>query len=159
MRLELLAVDPGASSLAWAHFFDSNLRQCGMIQCATLQHLGAEFRHIVEAAFPGCLAIEVPQIYSQAQWKGDPNDCIDVAIAAGVAIGQVEPSCIIHKYRPRQWKGTKKKAVDHRQTRAILSATELDIVTQCGVSKGKLHNVLDAVGVGLRKLNRRQRHE
>jgi hypothetical protein len=91
------------------------------------------------------LVIELPQVYPGAR-NEDPNDLIQVARA----VGQWEQSCsygelkLIH---PRAWKGTIDKRVVNNRTLSCLTPSERAQIPQ--LPDYKLHNVLDAIGLGL----------
>lgn len=96
------------------------------------------------------LVIELPQVYPGAR-NEDPNDLIHVARA----VGQWEQSTTYGELRlvhPRTWKGTIQKAVMNRRVLECLSIEERAKLPE--LPAGKLHNVLDAVGLGLVTLGR-----
>lgn len=154
--MKLISVDPGKVGLGWAYFENSYLLKAGIIEnVLELQKLNYTFVELLSCCRPTVCVIEVPQVYQQRSWKGDPNDLIDVAVIAGVVAAAAsafgEPQLI----RPHAWKGNRPKAVDIEYTLSLLSDDERVIVEGCGALKSKLHNVIDAVGIGLWKLERR----
>lgn len=144
----LLAIDPGVHVFGWA-FFHKELTACGLTT-------------IAEPSWPWSmwllerLVVEVPQVYSQRHWKGDPNDLVDVALAAGIVIGRTHAGAVLTT-RPHEWKGNVPKAVHQLRVLALLDTSERDILDGCGVVRSKLHNVVDAVGLGLWALGRTAR--
>lgn len=102
---------------------------------------------------PKELAIEVPQVYPGAR-KEDPNDLIDLAISAGVVIGSNLWQDVT-LYRPREWKGQTPKQIDNARTLKVLTPEERSVYDGCDIAQGLRHNVLDAIGIGLRHLKRK----
>lgn len=99
------------------------------------------------------LAIEVPQVYGGPQ-KEDPNDLIDLAVSAGRVIQSARWSEVT-RYLPREWKGQTPKKIDNARTLKVLTPEERSVYDACGVAKSLRHNLLDAVGIGLRHLKRK----
>lgn len=100
---------------------------------------------------PNILLIELPQIYPGARDE-DPNDLIQVARA----VGQWEQAFgygaeLVHVY-PRQWKGQVPKKIHVARTLAKLTDAERALLPALPASK--LHNVVDAAGLGLWLLGR-----
>jgi hypothetical protein len=154
----LVAIDPGKAGLGWASFTNEKLCSAGLIVCdnlvktteALVEMMGRTYPH------PSTVVIEVPQVYQQRLQKGDPNDLIDVAVIAGIAAGVAAQFVEPQPVRPHKWKGNRPKALDNAYTLSLLSAEEKLVVDSCGALKSKLHNVIDAVGIGLWKLGRRK---
>lgn len=141
----LFSIDPGKNEFAWALFDNKKLIKCGMCEVDNI-------RDLVYGVMIDEVVIEVPQIYMQRKWKGDPNDLIDVAVTAGRVAGQFSQ---VEFVRPRIWKGNRPKDIDNNYTLSQLISKELTILNICGVQKSKRHNVVDAIGIGLWKLGRR----
>lgn len=136
----VLAVDPGTKAVGWAVLsgYPRRLTSCGFVPVDVFP----------DCWYPSELVIEVPQVYPQRAWKGDPNDLIDVALAAGIVIGRVHCTKV-RTPRPHQWKGTCPKEIHQRRVLALLDMSERAILEGCGAPKSKLHNVVDAIGLGL----------
>ena len=112
------------------------------IRCTSIMTFGAQ------------AVIEIPQVYQQKQWKGDPNDLMGVAYIAGMFGCWLQVSgAKVTTVRPHAWKGSRPKAVDIRYTLACLTGEEKTKLPRLPASK--LHNVLDAVGIGLWQVKRR----
>jgi len=149
--MSLLSVDPGKNEFSWAYFIDDELKACDLISIDKLE--------VISSMDPNILIIEVPQIYLQRGWKGDPNDLIDVTITAGMIAGYLG----IYRYletrtifvRPHNWKGNRPKDIDNKYTLSLLNKVELKVLDSCDVKNHKKHNVIDAIGIGLWKLGRR----
>lgn len=135
----LISIDPGKDYFAWATFMHGKLAHCsrgGLELLAGLQPHGQVARVLVE----------LPQVYQQRHWKGDPNDLIQVATTVG-RIMQLCPGA--EQVLPRTWKGTVPKKVMTERIYSKLTTAERSVVDNCRVHKSKLHDVLDAVGLGL----------
>jgi hypothetical protein len=100
------------------------------------------------------VVIERPQVYTQRKQKGDPNDLITVALNAGAFAGLFYGQALIHDYRPHRWKGQIPKGVAIERFQRRLSIEERARVEE--VPKTLMHNVWDAVGLGLHHIGRRQ---
>lgn len=88
--------------------------------------------------------LEVPQIYRVS--RGDPNDLIDLA-GVGAAIGASLPIQQAVCYKPREWKGTAPKEI--HQPRIVAKLSEAEKYFLAATPKSLVHNVVDAVGIGL----------
>lgn len=154
--MQLISIDPGKSGLGWASFFDSRLIGAGIFENITdLHKFNYIFVDFLKTREPRIVVVEVPQIYQQRHWKGDPNDLVDVAVIVGVVVAAASAYTKPQLVKPHSWKGNRPKATDNMYTLSLLKPDELKVVEDCGVSKSKLHNVIDAVGIGLWKLGRR----
>ena len=98
------------------------------------------------------IAIEIPQVYVQSRLKGDPNDLITVALNAGAFCSQF-PNITPTEYRPHEWKKQVPKAILAKRTQTRLSIDELNCIEQA--PKALMHNVFDAIGIGLHHLKRK----
>jgi hypothetical protein len=134
-RIDLLAVDPGAST-GWAAFSGDRLAAWGLGDPP------------VESA--GRIAIELPQVYPRQQVP--PNDLIALAFLAGRYAGRARGA--VSTVLPHQWKGNMPKDVCAARVRARLSPEERAVVDACDVPDKQRHNVLDAIGIGLFALGR-----
>ena len=161
-RGRLLAFDPGTNT-GWAAFSTSGrLKAAGLIE--------------FEDCYPRCMIhdfpnlegvknviIEKPRIYDRKLWKGDPNDLISVALIGGFCAGVEfrDMYTTIGGYReieyiyPQDWKGGRPKDVDNKYTLTLLDHEETIILSKLKLPKTKLHNVIDAVGIGLWGVGRR----
>ena len=94
--------------------------------------------------------IEHPRVYpGSAQQKGDLNDLLDV-VAVGAAIAAHTPNVVT--VFPADWKGNVPKDVMTERIRRALTDEERARIEKCPASL--MHNVLDAIGIGLWKLGR-----
>jgi len=152
----VLAIDPGKNT-GIAKFEGEDLVWCDLVKCSKAEGYCKYTRKILQILSyfsPFTVVIERPQIYPQRQQKGDPNDLIDVAILAGICIGAAQ-DCAVDLVKPHAWKGSRPKTVDVNYTKSLLSLAEKRILEKCDCRKSELHNVIDAVGIGLWKLGRR----
>jgi len=153
--VRIVAVDPGAHSIAWAAFEETRLRGCDFDEAGDRQELAGKIHQrmsrLLRDGFQA--VIELPQIYDQRRWRGDPNDLVMVAVTVGMVAqvmnGRAE---LVH---PHDWKGSRSKEIDHPVTLGLLDETELHILESVKVLKSKHHNILDAIGIGLWKVGRR----
>lgn len=151
-RGNLIAFDPGARAYAYAVFERRELRLVGKLAfdlCIPL-----ELREINRGKYDSIL-IECPQVYAQRKTKGDPNDLIDVAVSVGRLFERSSRLVLpkkIELVRPRVWKGTTPKEIFFERIRRCLSPSETCVLD--GLKKRELHDILDAIGLGLWGLNR-----
>lgn len=156
----IIAVDPGKHAIGWAVFANArpsafpNPSDWGLVDCGYTAM--GKLTDVSHARDCDEVVIEIPQVYMQRQWKGNPNDLIDVAFMAGMS------ACIfgrctktITTIRPHTWKGSRPKKVCNRVTRDTLTEHEHSIVNAVELSASKRHNMMDAIGIGLWKVGRR----
>lgn len=141
----LLAIDPG-SYTGWA-LFDENilghfLCECGLVIPArwdTLVSLASQWEPSV--------IIEEPTIYPHS--KARPADVMALQLKVGQLKGRFEAiGCQVELVQPRTWKRQVPKPIHNIRTLKALSDAERRI------AKGKRHDVIDAIGLGLWKLGR-----
>lgn len=148
MSTPLITVDPGkrGSGVAWWGA-DGRL-------------LTAEYRiEPLPAGNDGWRCVcEKPRVYDKpVRIKGrlvriDPDDLVEVAIAAGRITGQ---RATVYRF-PAEWKGQVPKEIHHARVKARLSSAELHTLGLClnYVTPSLRHNVLDAVALGMKELGR-----
>ena len=132
----VLSVDPGKDQ-GWA-LHDSSGR---LLVCGLGEYSGVAVETIV---------VECPQIYSSGTSRADPNDLIRLAVRVGIAIERSRASKA-YLVSPRTWAGQVPKAVRHARLKADLALEgDLGVVIEGTrtIAAGKVHNVLDAVGIG-----------
>ena len=138
---DLVAIDPG-NDAGVAYFENKRLVRAELI---------TDVRAPRERELAHTVIIEVPQVYPHS--PVNPNNLLTLSFTAGLLAGHFESSNLA-KASPRQWKGQRPKDVDNRYTLDLLDAKERSIVNT-STSRGQLHNVIDAVGIGLWFLKRR----
>lgn len=157
MTTRVLGIDPGARSFGWATIDGGRLIRCGLERADDREALA---RLVSRFALPGpkdgaVAVVELPRVYPQKQWKGDPADLIQVAVTAGQLVQVLAPWCDVQLVEPHAWKGSVPKDVMTRRIRALLDDDERAIVERCGAPSSLRHNVLDAAGIALWKAGRR----
>lgn len=145
----ILGVDPGANSYAWAFVDGGKVLACGMAIVGQPIE-----RPQLAGSYPLYVVIELPQVYRQSHWKGDPNDLIRVAVTVGRVQAWIEHAFRgvlgrVNLVKPHDWKGSRPKAVHCRSILAKLDPESLDRLEACGVAESLKHNVVDAIGLAL----------
>jgi hypothetical protein len=136
--LTLLAIDPGARS-GFAVFEGTTLVWCG------ISHPGV---------LVGEYVIEKPE-YRKHE-RVDPNDLITLAIRVGEWRGRaIGEGADVRLVTPMQWKGAVPKSIHHPRILASLEATERTILHDVKCAATSMHNVIDAIGIGLFAVGRR----
>jgi hypothetical protein len=121
--------------------------------------------YAIDAGVPGgfwpaveTLVVEIPEVYPGTH-EEDPNDLIKVAVCAGRWIEVMKESAArsgvsltVADPHPRQWKGQVPKRIHNARVLEKLKPAELALVPK--LAKTRLHNVIDAIGLGLWKLGR-----
>jgi hypothetical protein len=138
----LIAIDPGAD-MGWALYYRGALADCGLGDGWLKQDAVDD------------LVIECPQVYPGSKKRVDPNDLIKLARG----VGRVEERAMlrgirVHIVLPHAWKGSVPKDVFAGRIIGHMRPEEAAILGAIKVSNSKLHNVIDAVGLGLWKLGR-----
>jgi hypothetical protein len=136
---KFIAIDPGKHQCGLAKFEAGKLLVACMIKPEELGLFDAEYTRLV---------IEIPRIYPVARQKGDQNDLIEVAFAAGKCSAFFQE---VKRLYPRDWKGTMPKEKMTARIESRLTPTEFAQVLTRGALR---HNALDAVGIGLYTLGR-----
>lgn len=160
----LIAIDPGLRHCGVAVF------EAGELQCAALvknrdlvsrgpsahAEMAWQVLHWLSAwdLDRAILVLEWPRIYpGSGQRKGDLNDLlelagVDSAIASKLGAFLGEVTC----YAPAQWKGQVPKRIMNDRVLKRLTPREA-----ARIIHPKDHNVLDAIGIGLHRLERLDR--
>lgn len=147
----LLAIDPGVHSCGYAVDLDGVL---------TVGHESTDYvLGLAERLRPrDCFTIvELPQVYSAAKSKGDPEDLIQLARV----VGRIEQATYVHGrepcriVRPNEWKGSISKAMHN--ARIIKCAAESLPTVYLAQARHQIaqlpasraHNAIDALGLWL----------
>lgn len=145
-----VTIDPGVNA-GFAWFKDGKLCLAALLKTDRFFHL---------PCLPGpvlSLILERPRVYTdKRKWKGDPNSLIKLAWIGGVLQERTEQEFHpkrVHTIEPSEWKGRRPKEVDNRLTLSLLSEEEKKVIPK--VPKSYMHNVLDAIGIGLWVAGRR----
>ena len=132
----ILSLDPGVHVAGFALWHNYRLFQAGLLRDEE-KITNQELTEIV---------VELPQVYRRG--KGDSNDLIALAFAAGLIVGELRGYAKIIKYSPATWKGQVPKTIMIERIKQGLSDKEHDRVN-LPTAKSLAHNVWDAVGIGL----------
>lgn len=146
--VDLVSIDPGKRCIWVAAWVRGELVQVRGVAVESPPDL---LRSWTWGAVP--LAIEVPQIYQGKIQGKDQNDLVDLAIC----VGWCELACCgpVTRYRPREWKGQTSKKLDNKRTLKVLSEPEKAVIDASDIRPSLRHNILDAIGIGLRHLGRK----
>ncbi len=152
----LVAIDPGKRASGYAIFLDRELKACGLAKDASdiLRHWYSPPDRVCWCrGWPELVVMEYPKIYDRRRWKGDPNDLLPITAAGAFLAGVLQPVRlkIVH---PEEWKGQTPKEIQNARDQGVLSPAELAVLESVPVAAGKMHNVIDAVGIGLWELKR-----
>lgn len=145
----LWAYDPGVNT-GWAYFLHGELYYCGVLGWRGF--VPEDVLRLQLASHCDVLVVEKPQVYRAGQQKGDQEDIIDTAVRAGIIVGKAVSVGELWTPMPREWKGQTPKPIHNR--RVLETLTETERVRVPKLTKEKLHNCLDACGLGLVKLGR-----
>lgn len=145
----LVSFDPGVSNLAWAYWGNMQLKSAGFIEFH-----GDRTKAIMELLdnlLASHAVIEMPQVYQgHKNTKGaDAQDILNVVRTVGVCEGLLERSGVhVAMVAPGTWKGQAPKSVIQGRIMVELSPGEAsNLPTDIPLSK--MHNVWDAIGIGL----------
>ena len=166
----LIAIDPGVHNMAIAVFGDNGVLLEAwnetdaraafegllneMLECwgspparliGRLQsHVRLERNHIVgerQVVYPGAKGL-----------KTNPNDLLDLAMCAGAFYGAlcVDMEASLQLVEPAEWKAQVPKNITRRRIEGFLTDAEKAVIKK----GGEMHNVYDAIGIGLFALGR-----
>jgi hypothetical protein len=153
----LFSFDPAAAHVGWAVFANQRLAFCGLERG---EPIGEAIGILADKITPNAwseglrIVVEVPQVYQQRSWRGDPNDLISVALTAGRIAQAFESHAIAELVRPHAWKRNAAKAVMLRRIEERLDERERNVLHTAKMPAGLRHNVIDAIGLGLFALDR-----
>ncbi len=141
--IDLITIDPGEHTgfAAW-----DKGRLIGALLCAPNASV-FQARRVV---------IEIP-LYSDQTIGKRPQDLITLAVRAGRWIERAAgPGADVVELFPAQWKGGVPKKIHNERVLAKLTPAELNLFRAFmrHIPKGKWHNVIDAIGIGLFDLGR-----
>lgn len=170
----LISIDPGLNNVAYALWREKQLVSAGLVKnpysrdkklqrpeiwyaaasalvrkVAGLQVMEVDIHEPLE------IIMELPKVRQRGSGKGDPNDLIDVAGVAACVIGQFKTSIgafVAWSPSPEDWKGQLPKEISAQRVTAALSETETQAIEM--TVAGLMHNVMDAIHLGLVYLKR-----
>ena len=144
----LVAIDPGKVNMGWAQYRDGVLVACGLTHAHSPV---AHARALAHLEGPDVLVLE------QMAPRDLPNaaDLIAVAHSGAYVAGVLRPAVLFWP-TALEWKGSVPKRIHHDRIAAKLSPDERAVVAEAAVrhAASLLHNVWDAVGLGLWGLRR-----
>lgn len=91
---------------------------------------------------------EKPVVYPGAKGlKTDPNDLVNVALCAAAFYSVLldYPGTVFSLVEPAEWKAQVPKEITRERIKAILTPQEISRIRK----GGEMHNVWDAIGIGL----------
>lgn len=154
-----LCVDPGLRGVGVAIFAGNQLQRAAYLENPAKSGRGYKVAYEMARALYDWLGgetcpvavVEFPRIYP-GHAKIDNNDLIDIATVGAAIATWCEAHEIVSVF-PADWKGTVKKEVMTARIKEALSPAEsLRIDKNC--QRRLLHNVYDAVGIGLHRFGR-----
>jgi len=164
----ILAVDPGIQGCGCAVFKDGTLQYANYVKNIGGDVLCCSMARSVDIwlwSFTCDLSemdeiiMEYPKVYTQGHLKGDPNDLLPLAgVDAAIAMlsqcrSDASDRPKITFYLPQEWKRQVPKAIHHERIIAEMTELEKNVAPK-QLPKSILHNVYDAIGIGLFHLQR-----
>lgn len=156
----LVCFDPGIRVAGLAIFVDKKLTWAGIVRNSEQTERGPyawirmadAVNEQLQDISADRIVVEVPQVYRQSSWKGDPADLIELAGVNGAVVASVMAGS--HRgYLPREWKKQVRKDVMLRRIMSRLSPEE-QAAFDDSVPESLKHNAIDAAGLGLFELGR-----
>jgi len=138
-----LAVDPGKDT-GLAFFRGARLVGVQLVDGADPPRIGG-----IDA-----IVCEIPHA---GDGRATKSDIITLSVRAGLAIGAARaPGVTLRLVTPSDWKGQTPKDVSHARTLGLLDAQERAVLDAAlgKIPRGRRHNILDAVGIGIWALGR-----
>jgi len=151
--MTLISIDPNVNRMALAKWINGKLAATYYLR-SDLKGTKNTFLQLHELNIaPDEIAIEVPEIYKKDGMK-KKKSLMKLDFYAGFACGALYvPGTIITRYLPKEWKGQVPKDIMAPRILGKLSPTELQNLTLPGF-KTMDHDIIDAVGIGLKHLGR-----
>lgn len=154
----LISVDPGVKATGVAFFDDYSLVNVLLVRARSLELMIVEMQKFTNFYdTPDTVIVERPTIYRRGG-KGDPVGLVSISIVAGAAACSISQDVWskIKFVEPRVWKGSVPKKIHNERIVEQLNDREQAILkTRLVKAPVKLiHNVIDAVGIGLYQLGK-----
>lgn len=158
--MKLVAVDPATKATGIALFDAHKLTHVALVRGNSIGQMLIALSNLdwpPEFGIPNVVIVERPVVYPRDGIK-KAKDLISVAIvggAAALAFG-CEVWTETEFIEPRTWKGSVPKEIHNARVMNMLDSNEIEIIDKrLATAPPKLvHNVIDAVGIGLYKLGR-----
>lgn len=156
----VVAIDPGVKGSGVAVFHGTFLWVASYRTSGDIFDAAFNPEHLTypKMQTPVRIVLEKPQVYRTGRLKGDPNDLIDVAVAGGEMLGRalerfrrcgIDPaSIVVEKIVPAVWKGQLPKEVAQERIERALASHEVTCIVEPHPAS-LMHNVWDAIGIGL----------
>lgn len=145
-----LSVDPGLDCTGWAFWDDTKLLRCGISRRGSKAQGPNIWReHAVNLSLlpeVDCVVTEFPRVYPRSPIN--PAGLMQLAAVAGAIIGRLDP-VLGFAYLPADWKGKRKKEDTTPQILKALDEIERNVVALAEGPASLLHNMMDAIGIGL----------
>ncbi len=165
----LIAIDPGVRSMAIAVFHDDGTMVDAWNEAAPMYNTESFSRLLERWGSPSVrlfgrlnshLRLETNRVVGERQvvysgakgLKTNPNDLLDLAMCAGAFFSAicVDMQAQLTVVEPAEWKAQVPKDITKRRILELLSHSE-----PLSIKKGgEMHNVYDAIGIGLFALGR-----
>lgn len=160
----LLAVDPGVRACGVALFEDEQLVAADWVRTKeealpkaadALATAVGRWAQRAGSGFPDYVVIERPKVYENREHEVDKDDLISLAIVAGAVWEGLAGFARDGEFvLPREWKGQVPKDVHNARVMKHLEPEERAIVHRVKCTPKQIHNVIDAVGLGLWAVDR-----
>jgi hypothetical protein len=169
--MHILAIDPGlrGSGVALFHEESKTLLRAEYVKGSATGERAEAWRVMADAVHSWAapwnidlrMVIEFPQVrkkeHQVAKKKGvDPNDLIQLAAVVGALVTMRSQKGTPIVRLPEEWKGQVPKKIHHERALSRLSDAERAVIPK--LAESTLHNVLDAVALGLTQLGRLGKH-
>lgn len=138
--------------MGWLITIDSGSKACGVAYWEGLRLSYANLQttsHGLLTRPDANIIIEVPKIYPMGKGKGDPNKLVKLAYWAGRFVGNLSHVRTIYPY---EWKAQVDPDIMCERILERLDTEEISLIPD--LPQSTLHNVLDAIGIGLVELGR-----
>lgn len=140
--VRLMAIDPGVKKSGWALFDEEGY----LVQCEHQDNESFE-EWLERTAYE--TVIEMPRVYGGRSTRGDTQDLLNLSYQVGRFSMLAGYTTLVH---PQTWKGQLPKDVCARRVLSRLAEEERARIPK--LAKSRLHNVLDAIGIGMWRLGR-----
>lgn len=163
----LISFDPGLREAGLAVFTNGLLTSAFLVRNPNTKDRGGRawramgqtvFRTLNSSApnalISGVFVSEIPQVYREGKSANvSPDDLTNLTGVVGCVIGFLDPS-EVKTYVPAEWKGQVPKKIHNDRIEAALNMDEVKVLDAVKCPASLLHNVVDAIGVGLFELGR-----
>jgi hypothetical protein len=146
-----LSIDPGVRGMAIARWDEGDILMSAWNTTIGVTGVPPVSAFVEAWSQPGNSAERVvgekPVVYPGAKGlKTNPNDLLDLAMCAGAFYGMlVSRGARLRLVEPAEWKAQVPKEITRERIKAILTPQEISRIRK----GGEMHNVWDAIGIGL----------